>query len=134
MATTFYFSTAYTNITSVATTGVTIRVTNVYRPLIKSYTQHRVEIPGRTGSWDFGGGVQRDYTISVDLALTASKSSNIMATAAAIATLLQGKKGSLIFSDTTSVTHTAQIYDEIRLVPEGPGVARATLNFECDAT
>jgi hypothetical protein len=131
---TFYFSTAYTDIKTMSTTGVTIHVTNVYRPLIKSYTRHKVEIPGRTGSWDFEGGVQRDYDISVDLAITATRSSSIMATAAAIATLLQGKKDWLIFSDTTGTTHTAQIYDEIRLVPEGPGVARATLNFECDAT
>jgi len=136
MATTFYWSTAQTDITGVAPTNSEIIISNVYRPLIKPMTRHRVEIPGRVGSWNFEGGVARDYTISVDLIITGARSSDIQACAAQIEnTLSDNKPQPLVFSDSTGTTHQAQIYSEITLTPEGPGnVARATLEFECDAS
>ena len=135
MAFTFYCSSSdYTDITDRATTGATIVISNVYRPLRKAYTRHKVEIPGRAGAWDFGGGVARDYTISVDMIITASRSSDVMATAAAIQTKLDTKQ-SIWFSDSTGTRHIAQVFSEIMLTPEPPGnVARLTVDFECDAT
>ena len=132
MATTFYFG--GTNITSVATTGTTIRISNVYRPIKKSVTRHKVEIPGRFGSWDFGGGVERDYQIKVGLIITANTVAQIMPCVDAIDAALRGKD-TLVFSDSTTKTHQAQVYSASILTPEGPGnIARATINFECDAT
>ena len=134
MATTFYWGGTSTthDITDVATTGTRIVVSNVYRPLRQSVTRHKVEIPGKTGSWDFGGGVRRDYSISVDLIIVASKSSDVTACATALETALEGKEN-LIFSDSTSMVHTGQIFSEITMTPEGSGnIARATLEFECD--
>ena len=134
MSFTFFYSTGQVDITSVATTGANIIISNIMRPLRKAYTRHKVEIPGRTGRWDFGGGVARDYIVSVDMIITASRSSDVQATAAAISTALNAKQA-IIFSDSTSVTHTAQVFSEIRLKPQPPGnVARTTIDFECDAT
>jgi len=134
MATTLYWSSANTDITSVATTGTKIIISNVYRPLKKPFTRHKVEIPGRTGSWDFGGGVQRDFNVSVDLTITAAKTTQIMACANAIDTLLVGKKD-FYFSDSSSMAYTGQIFSGIDLTPELPGnVVRATLIFECAAS
>ena len=131
MALTFYWSTVETDITGVATTGTKIILSNVYRPLRKPVTRHKVEIPGRPGAWDFGGSVERDYKITVDLIITASKSSDVMACAEAIDSTLDGREP-LYFSDSTGTVHRAQIFSEITLTPEGLGnVARATLEFEC---
>ena len=122
-----------TDITSVATTGTEIIIGNISRPLRKPVTRHKVEIPGRAGSWDFGGGVERDYTVSIDITITGGTTTQIMTCAAALDTLLDGK-GDLVFSDSPAVTHSAQIYSQIMLNPEGAGkIARATLQFECDA-
>jgi hypothetical protein len=135
MATTLFWNS--TDIKKVATTGTQIIISNVYRPLRKPVTRHKVEIPGRPGAWDFGDstsfpGVERDYTVSVDLTITANRSSDVMACAAAIDSLLAGKE-KFYFSDSTSTIHTGQIFSEIDLIPEEPGnVARATLIFECD--
>ena len=135
MAFTFYCSSSdYTDITDRATTGATVVISNVYRPLRKAYTRHKVEIPGRAGAWDFGGGVARDYTISVDMIITASRSSDVMATAAAIQSTLDTKQ-SIWFSDSTGTRHIAQVFSELRLRPQPSGnVARVRINFECDAT
>ena len=131
MATTFTFG--GTDITNVATTGTKIIVSNVYRPLRKPVTRHKVEIPGRPGAWDFGGGVERDYNISVDLTITAAKTTQIMPCAEAIDTALNGKKV-LTFSDNPTTKYSGQIFSGIDLTPELPGnVARATLIFECSA-
>ena len=134
MATTFYYSTDYTDITTTATTGARIVIKNVHRPLRVGYTRHKLEIPGRTGSWDFGGGVARDYMVTVDMIIIGSRSSDVMATAAAVETALNAKQ-EIVFSDSTDVTHTAQIFSEIQLTPEGAGnIARATIEFECDSS
>ena len=117
-----------------ATTGTQIILSNIYRPLRKPVTRHKVEIPGRKGSWDFEGGVERDYTVSVDLTITADRSSNVMACASAVGTFLAGKED-FYFTDSTGTTHTGQIFSEVDLTPEEPGnVARATLIFECHNT
>ena len=142
MATTFYWTTRSPssagvlgdNIKTKATTGSEIIISNVYRPLRKPVTRTKVEIPGRIGSWDFEDGVEQDYSVSVDIVITALKSSNVVACAEAVDTFLDGKQ-SLIFSDATGTVHTGQIYSEITLTPEGLGnVARATLEFECDTS
>ena len=137
MATTFFWSTSTDNdIKDQAPAGSEIRIANVYRPLRKPMTRTKVEIPGRAGSWDFEMGVERDYTVSVDLIITGDRSSDVMACASAVETFLSGNEPQpLVFSDSTSVTHMAQIYSEITLTPEGPGnIARATIEFECDAS
>ena len=136
MATTFYWGGTSTthDIANVATTGTQIVVSNVYRPLRQSVTRHKVEIPGRRGSWDFGGGERRDYSISVDMIIVAEKTTQVMACVDAIEYALDGKK-TLIFSDSTAKVHTGQIFSEITLTPDGTGnIARATIEFECDAT
>ena len=130
MATTFTFG--GTDITSVATTGTEIKINNIYRPLRNSVTRHKVEIPGKAGSWDFGGGVERDYTVTVDMTIVGGSVAQVMTCADAIDEALDGKEF-LIFSDAPVKKHLAQIYSEITLSPKGSGnVVRATLKFECD--
>ena len=138
MATTFYFnettSAAPIDITSVATTGTKIIITNITRPVRKPVTRHKLEIPGRKGSWDFGGGVVRDFRITVNMAITANASSNLIPCAEAVSSALDGKH-TLYFSDSTALTYEAQTYSEISFLTEGNGdVGRATIVFECDAT
>jgi len=117
-----------------ATTGTQIILSNIYRPLRKPVTRHKVEIPGRRGSWDFGDGVERDYTVSVDLTIVATNSAGVMECAAAVDTFLNGKED-FYFTDSTGTIHKGQIFSEIDLTPEEPGnVARATLIFECHNT
>ena len=129
--TTFYFD--GTDITSVATTGTSIVVNSIRRPIRKSVTRHKLEIPGRKGSWDFGGGVERDFSITVGLIIISTASSNLMACVDAVDTALDGK-ATLYFSDSTGTTYQAQVYSEIALATEGNGdIGRATITFECDA-
>ena len=133
MSTKLHYSSSYTDLASVATTGVTIRIGNIYRPLMKPYTRHKVEIPGRAGAWDFGGGVVRDYAVSVNFIITGPRSSDVQATAAAMTSALSTKQ-TIVFSDATSVAHTAQVYNAVQLTPDGAGnVARARIDFECDS-
>ena len=133
MATTFYFGGVNITSTTVATSGANIIVSNIYRPLKKNLTRHKVEIPGRFGSWDFGGGGGRDYTIKVGLIITANTAAQVMTCVDSLDYALRGKE-SLIFSDSTTKTHQAQVFSAVMLTPEGSGnVVRATINFECDA-
>jgi len=131
MATTFYWND--TDIRDKAPQNTEIIISNIYRPLRKPVTRHKVEIPGRAGSWDFGGGVEMDFPVSVDIVITANDSAGVMSCAAAIEGELTGK-GALKFSDRETVTYQAQTFSEITLTPEGAGnIARATIEFECDA-
>ncbi len=122
------------DISTAETTGTEILVTRIARPLMPPVTRHKVEIPGRAGAWDFGGGVERDFLIPVDITIVAQHSSQIMPCQRKIADTLAGK-GSLIFSDDTGQTYNAQVFEGIMPEPVGAGnVVRATIIFECDAS
>ena len=124
--------------TGTNTTAVTTRlnITNLTRPLKKPQTKHKIEVPVRVGSWDFGGSVERDYLIDVDFVIVGEDSAGVMARAKNIAEFFESTNETeeLIFDDSTGITHNAQIYEPIQLSPEGPGnVARSTITFECQA-
>jgi len=130
-----YWSSDETDIATLATTGAAITISNIYRPMLKPHTRHKVEIPGRAGAWDFGNSVAQDYTISVDMIISASRSSEVMATAAAIAAKIEGNRDRIIFSDSTKEIHFGQVFEEVALAPEGAGnVAMTKIVFECDAS
>jgi len=131
MSTSFTFGT--TDIKTVATTGTEILINRIERPVMKPVTRHKVEIPGRAGSWDFGGGVARDFTITVQLTIAGGNSGQVMVCARAIETALEGKKA-LVFSDDATKTFQAQVYEMVMQEQLGVGSAvRATIVFECDA-
>ena len=110
-----------------------LRVNDVSRPLTKPYTRHKVKIPGRAGTWDFGGGVAEDYSVTVDVTIVAKSSEGAMLSAKAMQDSLEGKKLEITFTDQTSVTHTGQLYEAIMMSHDANGkVIRARLVFECD--
>ena len=122
-----------TDIKTIASTGTEIIITSIKRPLKRPTTRHKVEIPGRPGAWDFGGGVARDYIVSVEIIIIGETSSKMLECARAIDTLLTGKDA-LVFSDDPTVTHQAQVFEGITLEPQKVSfIARATIIFECDA-
>lgn len=113
-----------------------VNITSLDRPLKKPQTRHKVEIPGRAGSWDFGGSVERDYLIDVDFVIVGEDSAGVMTRAGNIETFFEttNETEELIFDDSTDVVHNAQVYEAIELSPEGPGnIARGTITFECQA-
>lgn len=115
-----------------APAGAHVRVNSVYRPLIYPVTRHKIQIPGRAGSWDFGGGVKQDYEITVDITIFGDTEEAVMDCVEVLSDFLSGKKD-LIFSDKPDVTHTAEIYQGASLTHEGWGnVVRGTIVFECD--
>ena len=127
------FSWNATNIQDLAATGVEILVRDLSFPLRQAISRHKVEIPGRAGSWDFGGGVKQDYNITIVIAVVGKDIDNIMTTLDSLEAALTDK-GDLVLSFKPNVTHKAKIYDEIPVDLEGPGgVALVELNFECDA-
>ncbi len=120
-----------TDITTVAPAGTQIVVATIQRPLRPPMTRHRVAIPGRAGSWDFGVDVQQDYTITVELVLTAEDSEGLVECAAAVAAELDGEMD-LVFDDDEDTTHTARVYEQVNVETEGvPFAARVTIVFEC---
>jgi hypothetical protein len=122
------------SLASTAGSTEAIRINQIQRPIRKPVTRHKVEIPGRKGSWDFGGGVERDYSIVMNMTIVASNAANLQTAVKKIDTFFDGKKA-LIFSDDTGTIHTAQIYEMCLVTPVGLGnVARATINFECDSS
>ena len=129
--TTFTFDAV--DIKTVATAGTEILINRIERPVMKPVTRHKVEIPGRAGSWDFGGGVARDFTITVQLTIVGGNSGQVIACSRAIASALAGKKA-LIFGDDLTQSYQAQVYEMVMQEQLGVGSAvRATIIFECDA-
>lgn len=116
-----------------AVEGTKILIRKIDFPLRQAITRHKVEIPGRPGSWDFGGGVKQDYHITIIIAIIGKDVEDVVATASVLESAFAAK-GDLILSFWPSITHRAMVYDEIPMELEGPGgVGRVTLNFECDA-
>lgn len=127
------FSWNDTDIKDYAVTGTEITIREYSFPLRKAITKHKVQIPGRAGSWDFGGGVEQDYNIRIVIAIIGDDVDKIMETADLLETAFSDK-GELILSFRPNVIHYAKIYDEIPMDLEGPGgVGVVELNFECDA-
>ena len=123
-----------TNITTAASGTVVMVVSSVSRPARKPMRRRRLTIPGRAGSWDFGNPVGEDYQVSVSGHIVAETSADVQATGLALAALLDGKHD-LVVSDQPSVTHTAQVFSEIKLSPR-PGRSRMVdieITFDCDA-
>ena len=122
------------DLTTAATGTTRMVISAVSRPIRKPMTRRKLAIPGRAGSYDFGVGVAQDYTITVSGHITGTTSANVQTALASLSALLAGKED-LVISDQPAVTHTAQVYDEIRISPR-PGMSRAVdfaITFECDA-
>ena len=114
--------------------NVQIIIEEINRPLRKPVTRHKVEIPGRAGAWDFGGGVARDYIISVRLTIVGDHD-KVLECASNIDGFLDGKE-TLIFDDDPTVTYQARVFEGIMLEDDPQhdnNLARATIVFECDA-
>lgn len=132
MATSFTFG--GTDINTQAPEGVQIIIEEINRPLRKPVTKHKIEIPGKAGSWDFGGGVAQDYTIEVKITIAGDHDA-VLECARNIDSFLDGKE-TLIFTDEPAESHEAQVYEGIILEDDprnGSNVATATITFECDA-
>jgi len=130
----FTFSFKGTDIKDVAPPGSRINVTDVSRPVIYPRTRHKVKIPGRAGTWDFPGSVAEDYTVSVELAIIGDAMALAVECAEEVRGLIQGQKGTLVFSDQPEKEHGAEVYEAIMMRHDGAGnIIRASIVFECDA-
>jgi len=113
--------------------GTELIVREVRRPLKKPKTRHKVAIPGRAGSWDFGGEVAQDFPVEVDITIFSDTYDKVMSAARQVASNLDGKE-LLIFDDDPTESYTAQVYEMIGM--EAQQVAnhvQATIIFDCDA-
>ncbi len=107
-----------------------VRITNV-TPARPSYTRHKVSIPGRPGSYDFGNNQAEDYAISVGITIVASGRAQLRSRIDGLFTTLDGK-GTLT---TTGISCEAQVFDVVTFDENMAGtVARGTIIFECDST
>ena len=110
-----------------------IMIPDIRRPLRPEYRKHKVEIPGRDGSWDFGVSERQDFNIEVDFNILSTTSSALMVSLRELDTFLTGKK-ELIFSDDTSVSYMARVYAMIALNKRVFSYAQSgTIVFECDS-
>jgi len=116
-----------------ATDNVKLLIRRVVRPLRQARRRHKVVIPGRAGTWDFGVGPPEDYTITVEITISGEEYGDAMNTVEALKGFLDGK-GALIFGDQPDEVHTAEVYDQIDLDPQSIGATvYASIEFECDA-
>lgn len=128
-----YFSWNGVDIRTLAANGTEILIRGIQFPLRQAITRHKVQISGRDGSWDFGGGDKQDYYIVATIAIIGNDIDDIMVTAATLKSAF-ASRGDLVLSFLPEVTHNAMVYDEIPMQIEGPGgVAEIEVNFECDA-
>ncbi len=112
------------------TTLAGVKITRV-APTRPSYTRHKVSIPGKPGSYDFGGNQPEDYEIIVDVLVTADSRSDLRTRINALFTALDGKK--TLTAD--GIFCEAQVYSEISMDEHVTGRwARGTIVFECDST
>lgn len=110
-----------------------VGVTDIIRPTRPPRRRHKVELPGRAGSYDFGNSVAEDYSIQVAIVIQADTAAQLRTRAAALATWADGK-GALSFSDAPSTVYQAQVFDEIQM--SGPPSARSLrgiITFEVDS-
>jgi len=116
--------------TEVNNTDLLVR--SVDRPVREEITRHKIEIPGRHGSYDFGGGVRRDYNVTVNLIILAYTEEEIDTRINKIRNLLKGSK-ELIFSD-SEIIHKAQIFESFSYDISGVGgSAEISIVFDCNA-
>ncbi len=107
-----------------------VRITNV-TPARPSYTRHKVSIPGRPGSYDFGNAQAEDYAISVGITIVASGRVQLRARINALFAALDGK-GALVAS---GISCQAQVFDNVTFDESMAGTAaRGNITFECDST
>ena len=116
--------------TAVTTARVVVR--NVKRPLRPEHTKNKVEIPGKVGSWDFGGNVAKDFLIEVTVGLNATSTANLWTAVEAVATWANGK-GELEFTDNSSKKYLAQVYSLIEIDRPVAKAGTIRIIFECDA-
>ena len=118
---------------SVTTIVADILIPEIRRPLRPQVTRHKLEIPGKSGSWDFGDGVKQDFNIEVDFILRGATVEETRNQARALDTFLDGK-GDLVFTDDPGETYSARVYAAIGLDKiVFSRVVEGTIIFECDA-
>lgn len=122
------------DLSSIEVSGAKLFITTVTRPIRKARTSHRLQIPGRPGTWDFGPGVEQDYTITVEAYMMAPTPEARMALANVLDTVLTGK-GDLWIYDEPGKTHTATVEEEIVISPDPrrPGAVQVSIPFYCEA-
>ena len=107
-----------------------VRISNV-TPARPSYTRHKVQIPGKVGSYDFGNNQSQDYTITVSVIVVGSTREQLRTRITGLFNALEGK-GTL---KSDSIDVEAQVYDPVVMEENVVGnVARGDIVFECDAT
>ena len=108
--------------------GVRIRNVTPARP---SYTRHKVQIPGKPGSYDFGNSQPQDFAITVSVIVVANDRFQLRARINSLFDALEGK-GDLI---TDGISVQAKVYEPVIMEENITGnVARGDIVFECDAT
>ena len=122
-----------TELKDIVLPGALVMVSELVRPLRPAYTDRRLVIPGRPGSWDFGPGTAMDYEITVVLEITAKETELATEMTQHISDWLAGK-GALVFSDHPETVHTGQVIEQIECQRMSRGnVFRITIVFACDA-
>ena len=107
-----------------------VRITGV-SPARPSYTRHKVAIPGKPGSYDFGNNQKEDYAINVNVIVVADNRSDLRTRINALFAALDGK--GLLVSD--GISCQAQVYDNVSFDENMAGnVARGNIVFECDSS
>lgn len=127
----FSFKVNGADIKTHAPAGVEIIVRDVIRPMIKPKTSHKVSIPGRAHSWDFGGEVVIDFSIIVELLISAKNDyADALTCARTLETVLDGEL-QLIFDDEEDQQYTVKIFDVVNMNKEGTTGIALRIDFEC---
>lgn len=108
-------------------------ITNISRPVRPPYERNKVIIPGKDGSYDFGNNRREDFLVTVELVIPANSATELRTKLASLSTFLEGKH-TLSFSDDSSTSYQAQVYDEVTAAGDATARwARVLVVFECDA-
>jgi len=111
-----------------------IYVNDVVRPARPPYERNTVVIPGRNGTYDFGNNRKEDFDVEVEVTVTGASAAEVQTRVAQLTTWLEGK-GTLVFSDASTVTYEAAVYDEVRLTGDASGRwVRGIIVFHCEGS
>ncbi len=108
-----------------------VYVTHIIWPARTSYSRHKVKVPGKDGTYDFGGGTKDDYEIIIEITVLADNRSELRTRMDILGGALAGKESLSIGGDTIG---EAQVYDFVGFDEDVSGVfASGQVVFEVDA-
>jgi len=104
---------------------------SVDRPILPSLTKREISVPGKQGTYDFGGGTYENRIVSVDIQFVGTSFNDLRLRARNIAAWLsQTTYKELIFLDEPDKFYLARIYDPVSL-ENFFRLGKATVQFEC---